>query len=342
MLSGATGARAVAANQGVFTGQFDDDMNQRHLIGGKSNLHQFDLFQMALSNATVKVCKSAYTKDMQHVIDNLEEVVIKEPDEPDDALLAGSKAFIHLTRYTYQYERVKERKACYLSNKARMCSVVRAQCDPAMEAKLEATEGWEDNKTDLLFVLTAAQAACISVQRNYSFYVSARGAMHSLANCFQNAESALDFNKNYLACKKLCDKAGIGPTFSKKFLDLEKKKNSKLEDTAAMKVAQERFRGTMWLLNSEVPSTVTNNLVQNHIVGIHNYPENVEQAFTMLSFTEQETSTVTSLAQTYEPGWCETGDRSRGGRGGRDGRGGPGRGAGRGGGRRPNGKKPMP
>ena len=91
--------------------------------------------------------------------------------------------------------------------------------------------------------------------------------MCSLANCFQNAESALDFKKNYLACKKLCDKAGIGLTFSKKFLDLEKKKNPKLDDAAAMKVAEECFHVTMWLLKSQVPSRVTNNLVQNHIVG---------------------------------------------------------------------------
>ena len=91
MPSGATGARAVAASQGAFTGQFDNHMNQQHLIGGKSNLHQFDLFQTALSNATGKVCKSAYTEDEQHIIDNLEEVVIKELDEPDDTLLAGRK-----------------------------------------------------------------------------------------------------------------------------------------------------------------------------------------------------------------------------------------------------------
>ena len=84
MPSGATG-------QGAFTGQFDDDMNQRHLIGGKSKLHQFDLFQTSLSTGTVKVCKSAYTEDVQYVIDNLEDVVIKEPDEPDNALLAGPK-----------------------------------------------------------------------------------------------------------------------------------------------------------------------------------------------------------------------------------------------------------
>ena len=234
---------------------------------------------------------------MQHIINNLEEVVIKEPDEPDNAPLANPlKAQVHLHPYTDQYKRLEEHKACYLSNKAHMCSVVKAQCDPSMQAKLQVTEGWEDNKTDLPFVLTAAQAACIGVQRNYSVYIAARVAMRSLANCFQNNKSALGFKKNYLACKKKCDKAGIRLRFSKKFLDLEKKKNPKLDDAAATKVAENRFHGTMWLLNSEVPSTVIENLVQNHIVGIDNYPENVKQAFTMLTVTEKETSTVTSLA----------------------------------------------
>ena len=78
---------------------------------------------------------------MQQVIDNMEEVSLKEPDEPEDTLLAGSKAQIHLSRYNYQYERYHECKACYLFNKARMCSVIKAQCDSSMEAKLEATEG---------------------------------------------------------------------------------------------------------------------------------------------------------------------------------------------------------
>ena len=58
MPSGSTGARAVASSQGAFTGQFDDEMNKQQLISGKTNLHQFDLFQQALSNATVKICKS--------------------------------------------------------------------------------------------------------------------------------------------------------------------------------------------------------------------------------------------------------------------------------------------
>ena len=91
MSSSATGARAVAGNQGVFRGQFDMDMNQQQLIGGKSSLHQFDLFQTALSNTSVKVCKCNYTENVQYIIDNLVEVDIKNPDEPDEALLAGPK-----------------------------------------------------------------------------------------------------------------------------------------------------------------------------------------------------------------------------------------------------------
>ena len=64
MSSGATGAREVAGSQCIFRGQFDTDMNQQQLISGKSSLHQFDLFQTALFNSTVKVCKSDYTEDV--------------------------------------------------------------------------------------------------------------------------------------------------------------------------------------------------------------------------------------------------------------------------------------
>ena len=79
----------------------------------------------------------------------------------------------------------------------------------------------------------------------------------------------------YIVCKKKCDKAGIGFTFSKKFLDSEKKKNPNLDDAAATKAAENRFLGTMWLLNSEVSPSVTDNLVQAHISGIDNYQESV-------------------------------------------------------------------
>ena len=68
----------------------------------------------------------------------------------------------------------------------------------------------------------------------------------------------------------------------------------------------------MWLLNSQVPSRVTDNLVQHHVVGTNNYPENVKQAYTMMIVAAPEADTATSLAQTYEPGWpCEGGDRSK-------------------------------
>ena len=65
MSGGSTGARATASNQGAFTGQFDAKMKERHLIGGKTNLQQFDLFQQVLSNATVKFCGSKHPEDAQ-------------------------------------------------------------------------------------------------------------------------------------------------------------------------------------------------------------------------------------------------------------------------------------
>lgn len=334
MSSGATGARAVAGSQGVFTGQFDKEMNQHRLIGGESSVQQFDTFQDALSNASLLICKASNIEDVQSLINNMEEVVIEDPDEPDDAQLTSLKKDIYFYQYKKEADSAILRKASYLSNKASMCSVLRAQCDPAMVAKLEATEDWEAKKTDLLFVLEAAQAACLGVQQNYSVYVSARDAMRSLANCFQNTESAVDFKRKYLACKKLWVKAGISLKFSKKFLELEKKRDPKLTDEKAMEVAEDRFHGTMWLMNSQVPSRVTDNLVLDHVVGTDNYPKDVEQAFTMLVTSGSEAANATSLAQTYTNG----DNRSSGGRGGRGGGGGPGRGAGRGGGRRPNGR----
>lgn len=334
MSSGATGARAVAGSQGVFTGQFDKEMNQHRLIGGESSVQQFDTFQDALSNASLLICKASNIEDVQSLINNMEEVVIKDPDMPDDSLLTSLKKDIYFYQYKKEADSAILRRASYLSNKASMCSVLRAQCDPAMVAKLEATEDWDAKKTDLLFVLEAAQAACLGVQQNYSVYVSARDAMRSLANCFQNTESAVEFKRKYLACKKLWVKAGISLKFSKKFVELEKKRNPKLTDVKAMEVAEDRFHGTMWLMNSQVPSRVTDNLVQDHVVGTDNYPKDVEQAYTMLVTSGSEAANATSLAQTYTNG----DNRSSGGRGGRGGGGGPGRGAGRGGGRRPNGR----
>ena len=144
-----------------------------------------------------------------------------------------------------------------------MCSVVIGQCDPAMDAKLQVTEDWEANRTDLLFVLKAAQAACISVQDNHSMHVVAHEALCSFANCFQNSQPALTFKQRYIACKTKMDKAGIGFKFTKKFLDKEKAKNPNLNDAGATKAAENRFLGTFWLLNSDVDHSVTENLVSH-------------------------------------------------------------------------------
>ena len=95
MSSGATGARS----QGVFTGQFDKEMNQHRLIGGESSVQQFDTFQDALSNASLLICKASNIEDVQSLINNMEEVVIEDPDEPDDALLTSLKKDLHIYRY---------------------------------------------------------------------------------------------------------------------------------------------------------------------------------------------------------------------------------------------------
>ena len=68
MSSGSASARATVSSQGTFTGLFDAEMNDRQLIGGKTTLQQFDHLQQALSNATVKICGSNFTEDVQSVL----------------------------------------------------------------------------------------------------------------------------------------------------------------------------------------------------------------------------------------------------------------------------------
>ena len=149
MPSGSVDARATVSCQGAFTRQFDTEMNNRQLIGGKTNLKQFDQLQQATS-----LSRSADPL-------SLKEVIMEELDMPNNTFLADTlKAPIYISNYKDDNHRFKGREASYKSNKSRMCSVVLAQ---SMEAKLQVTEGWEDNKTDLLFVLTAAEAACIGV-----------------------------------------------------------------------------------------------------------------------------------------------------------------------------------
>ena len=85
------------------------------------------------------------------------------------------------------------------------------------------------------------------------------------------------------------------------FSNQKKKNDLKLNDAAAIKAAENRFLGTMWLLSSNVPHSVTDNLVQAHISGNDNYPESVERAFTMVSVIEEASGdtglTAASLAQ---------------------------------------------
>ena len=88
------------SSQGDFTGQFDNDMADCRLIGGKTKLQQFDLFQQVLSNAVVKFCGSTTNpEDVQSVINNMEEVKMDMPDMPDDSLLSGVKADLYKSNY---------------------------------------------------------------------------------------------------------------------------------------------------------------------------------------------------------------------------------------------------
>ena len=272
-----------------------------------------------LSNAVVKYCCNP-PEDVKALIINIEEVDMDEPDMPDNSLLSDVKADLHKSNYKDDMQVWKQRVRYYTSSKSAMCSVVLSQCDAAMQAKLQVTEDWEANKTDLLFVLKAAQAACISVWEHYSMHVEGREAFCSLANCFQSSDTALIFKQRFLACKKKIVKVGIGIKFAKNFLELDKKKNPKLDDAAATEAATHHFLRAMMLMNSNAPQFVT-------------YPESVKRAFTMVSVIEETSDntgrSATSLAQANESSNGQY--QSSGGRGGK---GGPRQGAGRGGGQR--------
>ena len=98
------------------------------------------------------------------------------------------------------------------------------------------------------------------------------------------------------------EKAGIGFKFGKKFLDSEKKKNPKLNDAAATEAAMNCFLGTMWLMNSDVPQYVSDNLVHAYISGDDKYPNSVDKACVMVSAIDlgapvDTHSSATSLVQ---------------------------------------------
>ena len=77
-------------SQGDFTCQFDTNMANRRLIGGKTKLQQYDHFQQALSNAVVHFCKSHH-HDVQSLISNLVEVDMPETPMLEQSLLGGGQ-----------------------------------------------------------------------------------------------------------------------------------------------------------------------------------------------------------------------------------------------------------
>ena len=195
MLGGSTGARAPAStvsSQGAFMGTFDSDMVDCRPIGGKTKLQQFNLFQQALSNAMSKFCNNLL-EDVKALFNNLEEVNMDKLAMPDESLMSGTQGQMHMSNYKDDMKDWKAKVRHYTSNKSAMCSAVLGQCDPAMHARLQMTENWEANKMDLLYVLKAAQAACIGVQENFSMHIVGCEAMRSLANSFQTTDTPLTF-----------------------------------------------------------------------------------------------------------------------------------------------------
>ena len=265
----------MSNSQGGFTGQFDNKMGLHSLVGRKTKLQHFRRFQQALSNTVSSFCREQ-PEDVKYLIKHLVEVVINKPEELTKDILRSTSAAILVSNYSRKMDRWEKRTASYTTNKSIICGIVLGQCSPAMQAKLVITAGWEANKSDLLWVLKAAQPVCISVQENYSHHVVGREAMQSLTICSQNSSSNLNFKEDFLACTKMLEKAEIGFVFGKKFLDAEKKRDPNLNDATAHEAATHRFLGTLWLLNSAAPETLKNNLVQAYITGDDRYPADIE------------------------------------------------------------------
>ena len=217
-----------------------------------------------------------------------------------------------------KYHKDKNTGTRKTSNKSTMCSVLLGQCAPAMHAMLEMTKDWDSNKSDLLFDLKAAEAAYIGVQKNFSPRMLAREALRTFANCFQNSEEPFTYKQTFISCVHKLEKAGIGYKFGKKFLDLEKAKNSNLADDAeATKTANNRFYKTTQLMNSSVDESVTNNLVQDYCTGAKKYLASVDKAFALVRACNQGAPgvrrTTISLLHRHKASRREAnGDRGRG------------------------------
>ena len=144
--------------------QFDQDLGSCGLVGGKTKLQQFANLQQALSNAVSNFC-THQPDDVKHVIKHLEEVVINELVEPTKEQLDSKLRRIIADNYVRQMDKWDKRISNYTSNNSIICGVVLRQCDTSVQSKLAITAGWEANKSNLLFVLKAAQVACIGVQK---------------------------------------------------------------------------------------------------------------------------------------------------------------------------------
>ena len=123
-----------------------------------------------------------------------------EPETLEDEVIitpGGSQKFAEYHEDKKTWTRKVEN---YTSNKSTVCSVLLEQSDPAMHAMLEMTEDWDSNKSNLLFVLKAAEARCIDVQENFSPHTVAREALRTFANCFQNSEEPLAFKLTFIVC----------------------------------------------------------------------------------------------------------------------------------------------
>ena len=79
-----------SGSQGDFTGQFDSKMGNCRLIGGKTKLQQYDVFQQALSNAVIHFCRDHH-QDVQSLISNMEEVEMERPPMPEESLLESAQ-----------------------------------------------------------------------------------------------------------------------------------------------------------------------------------------------------------------------------------------------------------
>ena len=99
MSGGYTGVRAAAStvsSQGTFTGQFDSNMNNLRLIGGKTKLQQFDDFQSVLANTTSKYCGNL-PEDVITLMHELEGVVIDKPEMLDECLMERKQGHMHIS-----------------------------------------------------------------------------------------------------------------------------------------------------------------------------------------------------------------------------------------------------